>query len=157
MRRRAESFPPMSTTSTARGRRFSTSSPKTARNCSKPPNRCPPATPSRKAPRIRRFHAIAGCRCRRILIVFSPCSQVTAEKQRGSRYHGGRDKGAVLFAARGPLGQGKFMHYVRPLAGLALAAAVVACLGGTPAHAREVVAFSDKTVSAGTLGGRPPD
>jgi lipoprotein-anchoring transpeptidase ErfK/SrfK len=49
------------------------------------------------------------------------------------------------------IGQGKFMQYVRPLAGLSLAAAVVACLGAAPAQAREVVAFRDNTVSAGTV------
>ena len=49
------------------------------------------------------------------------------------------------------IGQGKFMNYVRPLAGIALAATVVACLGATPAAAREVVAFRDNTVSAGTV------
>jgi lipoprotein-anchoring transpeptidase ErfK/SrfK len=43
------------------------------------------------------------------------------------------------------------MNYVRPFAGIALAAAVLACLGAAPAQAREVVAFADKTVSAGTV------
>jgi lipoprotein-anchoring transpeptidase ErfK/SrfK len=43
------------------------------------------------------------------------------------------------------------MNYVRPFAGLSLAAVVVACLGAAPAQAREVVAFTDKTISAGTI------
>ena len=43
------------------------------------------------------------------------------------------------------------MNYVRPLAGIALAATVVAWLGATPAAAREVVAFRDNNVSAGTV------
>ena len=48
-------------------------------------------------------------------------------------------------------GQGKFMNTVRPFAGIALVAAVAACLGAAPAQAREVVAFKDKSVSAGTI------
>ena len=43
------------------------------------------------------------------------------------------------------------MNTVRPFAGLGLVAVVVACFGGTPAQAREVVSFNDKTVSAGTV------
>src|SRR6188472_3213783 len=43
------------------------------------------------------------------------------------------------------------MRYVRPLASLALAVTAVAFLGAAPAQAREVVAFRDNTVSAGTV------
>jgi lipoprotein-anchoring transpeptidase ErfK/SrfK len=50
------------------------------------------------------------------------------------------------------IGQGDFMRQlVRPLAGIACAIAVAALFGTAPAQAREVVAFRDGSVSAGTI------
>jgi len=50
------------------------------------------------------------------------------------------------------IGQGDFMRQlVRPLAGIACAIAVAGLFGTAPAQAREVVAFRDGSVSAGTI------
>src|SRR5204863_363155 len=64
------------------------------------------ATLAGKAHHNPRFPPIACCRPPRILIVFSPCSQVTAEQPRDLRYHG-RWTGFARGGARSEMGLSK--------------------------------------------------